>query len=191
MKNRILSIVLAVLTVMSVIPFTFLSAAADGAPMPDTTYGFYYGKNGAKGTSGAEAIWVNADGRSYGLVGLDVKSGVEFDGHENLKSIKIGTDLKDGRIYYTGKDGTVVTSENFSVNFCMYNNPENYRDEYGRIPLYGEQMYVSVQYYYDTTGRDETDEIGVDLTGKKMKWLQWGAGVGTDGAISNKLSLGT
>lgn len=190
MKNRILSIVLAVLTVMSVIPFTFLSAAADGAPMPDTTYGFYYGKNGAKGTTGAEAIWVDADVRSYDLVGLDVKSGVEFDGHENLKSIKIGTDLKDGRIYYTGKDGTVVTSENFGVNFCMYNNPENYRDECGRIPLYGEQMYVSVQYYYDTTDRDETDEIGVDLTGKKMKWLQWGAGVGTDGAISNKLSLG-
>ncbi len=192
MKNRILSIVLAVLTVMSVIPFTFLSASAEESktPMPDTTYGFYYGKNGAKGTTGAEAIWVNADSRSYGLVGLDVKSGVEFDGHENLKSIKIGTDLQDGRIYYKNKDGAVVTSEKFGVNFCMYNNPENYRDEHGTIPLYGEQMYVAVQYYYDTTDRDETDEIGVDLTGKKMKWLQWGAGIGTDGAISNKLSLG-
>ena len=156
MKNRILSIVLAVLTVMSVIPFTFLSASAELVQ-----YASFNATRFPNNFEDSPAGYVLAN--------------TEFDG-QTVKKITI--------------DPSTDPTDFNPMMYCY--DCKSLRDEStGVIPkiVNDGKMYYLIEYYYDTTGRDATDEGGKGLDdGRSMHWTQ--GGVVDDTNNSNKVWAG-
>lgn len=170
MKNRILSIVLAVLLVMSVIPFTALTASA----------GMYlYCEYDGATMSAFEGFWTEEG--TYALHGYTVSS-QQFDGR-NAKKIAINpNDLdENGKVYF--KYGEKLLEESKGEMPLFAYNP--FKDKYGNYPTVKDKLYVAVEYYYDTTGRDEADTIGVDLTGNTMVWNQMASNTAISGGTKH------
>lgn len=151
MKNKILSLVLAVLCMVSIMPFTaIVASAADYGLRPIF----------AENISNFEDPWSQAGNyKVQGVIyGVD-----EFDG-ETVKSVKRDPDAEKITAYRAKDDST---TEGYNLNFFSYGKAY---DSYGDpIRLYDAQ-YVSVEYYYDTTDRDASDPNGADHTGKNMRF---------------------
>ncbi|MBE6570748.1 MAG: hypothetical protein E7656_00685 [Ruminococcaceae bacterium] len=144
MKNKILSVVLAVLCVLSMVPF---AAFAEG-------YSEVLVKNDYTWNKAFESPWA-ADG-NFTINGY-VMADETFDGED---VISIGRDQEIENVHLTRADG--ATRGYWETN--MYN--------YGAFKVAGKPVrlfdaqYITMEYYYDTTGRaDVEDESFTELVG--------------------------
>ena len=153
MKNKILSFTLAFLCILTAIPFTALHASAAEYTRrivgPDKLSGF-------------ENPY--ASGGNFKINGMDIAV-TEFDG----VPVKAYSKSADAEKITASREveGTVEYKENYSLNLFNYGITKDSGDK--SVHIY-DAAYVTVEYYYDTTGRDETDTFGSDLTANKMRF---------------------
>ena len=154
MKNKILSVVLAVLCVLSMIPF---SAFAD--ENVTVKYGQFYGSHNFTDFAKVEAPYA-ADG-NYTLYGLQFNKGVEFDG-ETVTEISRNAEYED---MYAYRDKEPNYKTDYQVNMFSYNQ----FNVAGKPVRLVDSNYVIVEYYYDTSAREEiSDDNYTEITGNKM-----------------------
>ena len=152
MKNKILSLVLAVLCVLMAIPFTALQASAVEYTVRPLTRDQF---------KDFEATW-SAEG-NFDIQGMNVQK-TEFDGVP-VNAYSKSADVEKITAYRS-KDGAY--NENYQLNLRNFNNIMT--DANGKKVRIYDAAYVEIEYYYDTTGRDETDTNGMDLTANKMRF---------------------
>ncbi|MBE6623252.1 MAG: hypothetical protein E7621_03595 [Ruminococcaceae bacterium] len=149
MKNRILSLVLAVLCMISTIPYTSFAVSA-----ADVDYSFRVLEPGE----------ISKFEDPYAADGNFVINGVNLEITEfNGQTVKAFSKTADKITAVRGDE----TKEDYSLN--LYSYDELY-DSNGQLVRMYDAQYVVVEYYYDTTNRDENDTIGDDFTGNVMKF---------------------
>lgn len=174
MKNRVLSIVLAVLTVLSVIPFTMLTT--------DASIPAHYARTNGVGTA-FEGWHSNGTIADTGKIhGYSIQT-TTFDG-KNVTKIMIDpatVDETTKKVYGTvNSDPTDPKVRTFglnqsAVNLYRYNQSESYKDidtqQYMKLPDSADApFYVMVEYYYQPADTSVEGDPGSSLTGAKMQW---------------------
>ncbi len=163
MKNKILSALLAVLMVMTVVPFATVPVSA--AVGVQTVGGHKLVPSDGR----FESLW-NPDSAAgnWTVYGYTIEAD-EFDGKQVAK------------IYANGEEFQGI-AKNDSTNIKAWNDgmPANLYDygpvldDAGNIVLAANANYITVEYYYDTTGRvDEAEEDRESLENKGMIWNQF------------------
>ena len=162
MKNKILSVVLAVLCMLSLIPF---AAFAEGS------YTVVYDKH-VWTPSAFERPWSQQG--NYDVQGYIFET-TEFDG-ETVVAISRDANVED--VYaYRAADGASTT--NFYTNLFSYGV---FKLAGKPVRLYDSQ-YITIEYYYDTTGREGVeDESFTDLEGK-VPYFTGQQGVTVNGSL--------
>lgn len=174
MKNKILSIVLAVLTVLSVIPFTMLAT--------DASVPAFYSQSSKQGFGYRfEGSWDGSANRSRTVHGYAIETTTLED--EEVYSISVNPADFDEPNSPTGKVYDITSGSDVKnypapegLNLYRYNSDRQaYKDETtGFIPTTtaGEKFYVVVEYKYEKAAEEDLVEgdIGTALDGTKMKW---------------------
>lgn len=143
MKNKILSLVLAVLLVMTIIPFSAINLHADAALVSQT-------RSGSAFSDDFEPVWSSKG--NYAVKGYNVESAT-FDGVSAKKIYRNSEDVKAVR-----SDGDVKTS--FDAGLYAYGS---FNDNDGNKVLMGNSCVIGVNYYYDTTNRVVEDgRVGLE-----------------------------
>ncbi len=152
MKNRILSLILAVLCIVAAIPATSLSVSASVEFSTRTLRPGIFGSFEHMSDHYSQGITIG-------------KATFDNDESDDIPAVEVMAYEKTAdKITYEHKD-TGVLKTDYTMHLYSYN--EEVDSDGQKVRLYDSQ-YVTVEYYYDTTGRDETDENGDDLTGKLM-----------------------
>lgn len=169
MKNRILSIVLAVLTVLSVVPFTMLTT--------DASVPAWYAESVDFGDH-FEGTW---DGSASRVVhGYNVEK-TTLDEKSVYKISVNPADFDEpnsptGKVYDISKNSTEkhYTDAYKGFNLYRYNDSgKNYKDkDTGFNPKTEAEktFYLVLDYKYVKTESPTADDVGVELDGSKMRW---------------------
>lgn len=146
MKNKILSIVLAVLCVLSMVPF---AAFAEGYAEVLVKHDYTWDKT-------FEHPWSPDPAGNFQITGY-VMADETFDGED---VISLGRDQAVENVHLTRKDG--ATRGYWETNLCSYGV---FKIAGKPVRLFDAQ-YITMEYYYDTTGRaDVEDESFTELVG--------------------------
>lgn len=149
MKNRILSLVLAVMCMITTIPFT---SFAVGAAEVEYTFRIL----DANDISEFEDSWTSQG--TYTISGVNVVDTVFYG-----QSVKAYSKTGD-KIIATRDD---LTKDDYHLNLYSYDEE---KDSSGKVVRMYDAQYVAVEYYYDTTERDTSDRFGSDLAGNVMRF---------------------
>lgn len=174
MKNRILSIVLAVLTVLSVVPFTMLTTEASVPAWyaESVDFGDHF-----------EGTW---DGSASRVVhGYNVEK-TTLDEKSVYKISVNPADFDEpnsptGKVYDISKNSSEkhYTEVYKGLNLYRYNDSgKNYRDkDTGFNPKTEAEktFYLVIDYKYVKTDSPTADDVGVVLDGSKMRWSFYNA----------------
>lgn len=127
---------------------------------------------------------------NYTVKGVEVKQET-FDGYDVKSYKKISDKITAERT----KNGTLQTINNYQLNLYCF---DALKDSDSQKIRPCDAKFITVEYYYDTSGRDLTDTNGQDLTGKTMYYHQlfvnvnstkttvnWKAN-STEGLVANK-----
>lgn len=146
MKNKILSIVLAVLCVLSMVPF---AAFAEGYAEVLVKHDYTWNK-------AFEDPWSPDPAGNFQITGY-VMADETFDGED---VISLGRNQEIENVHLTRKDG--ATRGYWETNLCSYGV---FKIAGKPVRLFDAQ-YVTMEYYYDTTGRASVeDESFTELVG--------------------------
>ena len=138
MKNKILSIVLAVLCVLSMVPF---AAFAEGYAEVLVKHDYTWDKT-------FEHPWSPDPAGNFQITGY-VMADETFDGED---VISLGRDQAVENVHLTRKDG--ATRGYWETNLCSY---DVFKIAGKPVRLFDAQ-YITMEYYYDTTGRADVED---------------------------------
>ncbi len=181
MKNRILSVILAVLCFLTIIPF---AAVADNGEDFAPAYDVYQYHEHNMNVAFENPYHADGNYKQYGYV---FTKNVEKDG---VTCVEVSRDpeIEDIYAYRESDDSTVHGT--YATNFYAYNDIRGKDNEL--ISIYGGR-YLVFEYYYDTTGREEVeDESFTEIDGRSLSYVAYGMGniaVGPNNKISCSVSV--